>query len=287
MHTSMSKKQSKTAQEEMGRTWYGLPVSGKFVHDRPFGCGDAAFHFFCCPSPIATGKGCERAPTSGASCILYAPGASQFFAPLSRDAKDATVCDHVAFSAVKSSRLSRYGIPVNEWIPIDRPDRIRRHILDIYEEERSGLDLAATAIRHLKQLLLISLSREIGRHEQVASLLGEEVVELFRSLCATVEQNPRRNWSVKELAARTGLSRTRFWTYFKEVIGISPQDFIINVRLREVCVLLTNTKLTIKEIADRTGFSNPYYLSRLFRKRLGCPPSQYAERFRVPKHLRK
>ena len=77
------------------------------------------------------------------------------------------------------------------------------------------------------------------------------------------------------LASRVGMNVNAFARLFKFHTGVSPHQFIQNRRIREACILLRYTTLTIDEIALMTGFSDRYYFSRLFKKKRGVGPAGF------------
>lgn len=82
--------------------------------------------------------------------------------------------------------------------------------------------------------------------------------------------------TVAELARQAQLSPRRFMTVFREVCGRSPLDYVIEVRLDRAAELLREGRLTISQVAERTGFASVHYFSRVFHQRRGVPPSLYA-----------
>ncbi|MDD5697575.1 MAG: AraC family transcriptional regulator [Victivallaceae bacterium] len=62
---------------------------------------------------------------------------------------------------------------------------------------------------------------------------------------------------------------------FKKFIGVPPGRYLQHRRLVEVCELLRESRLSIKEIAQFCGFESPDYLGRVFKQVLGCTPGQY------------
>ena len=55
---------------------------------------------------------------------------------------------------------------------------------------------------------------------------------------------------------------------------MAPAQFIAQVRIREAARLLTSTSLSMEDIAERTGFPNPAYFSRVFKRITGRTPTQ-------------
>ena len=80
---------------------------------------------------------------------------------------------------------------------------------------------------------------------------------------------------VSELASRSGLSVAHYTVLFRRQIGFSPIDWFLRLRLQWACELLDTSQSSIGEIARQTGFADPYYFTRCFRRIVGLPPRQY------------
>ncbi|MCZ2152941.1 MAG: DNA-binding transcriptional regulator, partial [Bryobacterales bacterium] len=80
---------------------------------------------------------------------------------------------------------------------------------------------------------------------------------------------------VEDVLRVTGLSRRVFESRFARVVGRTPHAEILRVQLNQVKTLLRESGLTLEAIAERTGFAHAEYLSAVFRKREGMPPSRY------------
>ncbi|MGH8023900.1 MAG: helix-turn-helix domain-containing protein, partial [Limisphaerales bacterium] len=65
--------------------------------------------------------------------------------------------------------------------------------------------------------------------------------------------------------------------------GLSPHQYLLELRLVRARSLLAETDLSIKEIALKTGFEDELYFSRLFRQKLNVTPTQWRNRSRQPK----
>ncbi len=74
---------------------------------------------------------------------------------------------------------------------------------------------------------------------------------------------------------KSGLSDKYFRESFKKLYGLSPTQFLINLRLNEAAKLLSQGVFTVTEVAQTVGFSDVYYFSRLFKKKFGIPPSKF------------
>lgn len=100
--------------------------------------------------------------------------------------------------------------------------------------------------------------------------------EFLDNLEKTVLDNIENNsFSVHDLSKSFGMSRTSLYMKLKNLVNLSPQDFIIHTKLKHAKSLLIQGDLSIKEVAYRSGFSNPKYFSTSFKKIYNITPSQY------------
>ncbi len=80
---------------------------------------------------------------------------------------------------------------------------------------------------------------------------------------------------VADILEQVPISRSSLERGIRKLLGRSPNAEINRVRLRKVCELLSQTELTLEEIAIRTGFTTSQYLSELFRKKENKTPGEY------------
>lgn len=81
--------------------------------------------------------------------------------------------------------------------------------------------------------------------------------------------------NVKDVLNIVPLSRRALEKRFRETLNRTPHDEIVRVKLARVKELLTETELPLSVIAERAGFKHIEYMSVVFKKELGIPPSQY------------
>ena len=81
--------------------------------------------------------------------------------------------------------------------------------------------------------------------------------------------------SVEGLAAAVNVSPSTLRSLFKEALGKSPSDYICEQRLKKAKEMLLITKLAVKVIAGKVGFSSYEYFSTVFRKYTGQTPREY------------
>lgn len=90
-----------------------------------------------------------------------------------------------------------------------------------------------------------------------------------------LQAHARENPPLKEIASQVHLAPNYFHRRFRELFGSTPFDTMLASRLNTARRLLAATDLSVKEIADRVGYRNPLYFSRLFKSRLNLSPVSY------------
>ena len=83
------------------------------------------------------------------------------------------------------------------------------------------------------------------------------------------------NLNVETLSEEIGMSRGHFQRKFKAITGQNPNEYIRTIRLNTAADLLLNKDISIKEIADVTGFGSQSYFCTLFLKQFNISPKQY------------
>jgi AraC-like DNA-binding protein len=93
-----------------------------------------------------------------------------------------------------------------------------------------------------------------------------------------VEANYSRDISISSLAEYIGLNKNYFSTFFRENIGMTPQQYLINFRINKACELLKNKSLSISEISRSVGYPDPLGFSKIFKQIKETSPKGYRER---------
>ncbi len=81
--------------------------------------------------------------------------------------------------------------------------------------------------------------------------------------------------SVSDAAAVAAMSVRNYLRRFKSEFGVTPLEYLMQLRFEAICAMLVGTKLPVDKIARRCGMGNGDRLGRLFRKRYGVSPTIY------------
>lgn len=85
--------------------------------------------------------------------------------------------------------------------------------------------------------------------------------------------------TIPELAAQYDLTAKQFAYLFQKYIGIGPNEYLIDHRMQHAKELLCTTTFSVAKISACVGYSDPYYFSKLFKKRTGFSPSALQRSF--------
>ena len=85
------------------------------------------------------------------------------------------------------------------------------------------------------------------------------------------------NLEIEEVAAHVCLSRTVFYRKLKSIVGMTPVEFIREIRLKRAEQLIVSSDYTFSQIAYMTGFADPKYFGKCFKKATGMTPSEYKQ----------
>lgn len=93
-----------------------------------------------------------------------------------------------------------------------------------------------------------------------------------------IRQNFQKNLSLEEVAQSAGISPYYFSKLFKEETGMNFTEYLTGLRIETAKQLLSNPKLSIKQVCVDSGYANPNYFSRIFKKWTGITPTEFRDR---------
>lgn len=81
--------------------------------------------------------------------------------------------------------------------------------------------------------------------------------------------------NLKKLASLHDLEVKKFAYAFHKYVGLFPIDYVIRHRMARASELLATSRCSVSDIAESVGYSDAHYFSRLFKKHVGCSPSEF------------
>ncbi len=100
--------------------------------------------------------------------------------------------------------------------------------------------------------------------------------EFLDKLVRIIQDNmSESSFDVVQLANALAVSKSSLYRKLKVMTGLSPVEFIRNIRLKHASQLLKNCSVTVAEVAYSCGFSNPKYFATCFKEEFGVTPKEY------------
>lgn len=241
--------------------------------DRPGGLGQYLLLRFLTPMEVRTECGVEQCQPG--TCLVYSPRFPQWYRGRNVGFRDdwchitgRDVAGVLAQAGIIPNRLLH---PRNsEFVPILLSE-IRR---ETQRQEPHWREVMATILCRL----LLQLGRAVEEAGRSADRPGELATERLREARVQIHERLADPWTVRKMAHLVGLSESRFGVCYRRCFGISPMEDLIRARLQHACWLLTNQHTAVQQAAEASGFRSIHYFSRLFHRRIGCPPREYAAR---------
>ncbi len=105
-------------------------------------------------------------------------------------------------------------------------------------------------------------------------LRGMTDPQLGRAI-ASMHETPQRSWTVEQLAAIAGMSRSKFCLRFRELVGESPMTYLTTHRMYLAAEHLSGAGARISDVAEAVGYASEKAFTRAFRRCYGLPPREY------------
>lgn len=148
------------------------------------------------------------------------------------------------------------------------------------QAEYNGHQPAREMLMHsLVSVILVWVSRQVIQRRNVQQR-PQRAREYLNGFIQLVEENYRQHVKVEDLAHRLGISVSHLNGTCRELAGQPALQIMHERQLLEAKRMLTYTSMTIYEMSDLLGFSDPTNFTRLFRRRVGISPKAFRDRLK-------
>lgn len=178
-----------------------------------------------------------------------------------------------------------------DFFPHDRADlyvKDDKHVMEKGESVINRVELAPD--RHFSLNLFIT--SKIPLRDSAGEIVGlagiardmersSRTLKPFAHMSAAVEhihENYADAIEIPYLARISGMSLSQFERKFKNLFQLTPQHYILEIRLNMACKLMITTEYTISQIAHDCGFYDHSHFTRQFVRKFGITPSEYQHR---------
>ncbi|MGM0903508.1 MAG: response regulator transcription factor [Bacillota bacterium] len=148
---------------------------------------------------------------------------------------------------------------------------------DEYGMIKEVFDLTSktSTFSELKHAVYEWVKKVLHALERMNTTLNIDYIDLAKDwIVAHLDQNI----TIQKIASHVYMNPTYFCEYFKNQMGETVLDFVTRVRIEKARDLLVSTDLRIYDIAQKVGYNDTKYFSKLFKKQYGDTPSKYKEK---------
>lgn len=145
----------------------------------------------------------------------------------------------------------------------------------IVEQLEKEIDSKKPGYRAISQSLLLLLIGKLSRwYDAPANANPFELMKIAKAV-TYLEQKLYEPINMKKLARMANTSERNFYRIFNKATNMTPNQYLINLRLRQASDLLKFSNMSITEIAYECGFQDSSYLSKIFKKYESLTPREY------------
>ncbi|MDE7333570.1 MAG: AraC family transcriptional regulator [Lachnospiraceae bacterium] len=167
--------------------------------------------------------------------------------------------------------LERTSLLESLVVHYDEDDQMRLCYEKMFEADKlpQNRDLIMNSIMYEYLFLLARKfpNGQISVNEKKSDYVEEALKYIEGKYCDAI--------SVQEIADHLNINRSYLHRLFKSVTGTSIQNYLLDYRIRQACILLKNTNLSVRSIAHTVSYADPLYFSRIFHQKMGISPSEY------------
>lgn len=136
-------------------------------------------------------------------------------------------------------------------------------------------------LARLTELMFVEVLRRYMEElapDQKGWLAGLKDPHVNRAI-TLLHAEPARAWTVEDLARDAGVSRSALADRFTDLIGESPMRYLTTWRMHLAKQMLSESRQSLAEIAERVGYESEYAFNRAFKRQVGNPPAAWRRKF--------
>ncbi|WP_426278910.1 AraC family transcriptional regulator [Chryseobacterium sp. S-02] len=182
--------------------------------------------------------------------------------------------NHLNYHLPKVDETSSWNIQLDEYFLFNNQSlaSATNNIMRIAMDDNSQKDIMADFA--LKELLIRLMQT------QARSMVEKNIAKNKSRIGFAVDyikKNLHQKLSIDSIAKLAYVSKSNFFKMFKDELGTSPNEFILQERINRAKELLASQN-SIKETAYQTGFSDANYFTRVFKQLVGVTPKNYQDK---------
>ena len=151
----------------------------------------------------------------------------------------------------------------------------RAELLNVFTRLIDTLKYEGMAYQQLATCQVIQLLGLVYTSALTGDASRNRREQLVHEIRYQIQGNWQQDINFETLAAEKNVSYVWLRKAFKEVMGVAPGQYHLNLKLDKATQLLRETSLSVSEVAYQTGFESLFYFSRIFRKKMAVSPTGF------------
>lgn len=205
--------------------------------------------------------------------FLIRPGEQTYY---KADDENPWIYMWVGFNGIKCETYLKYAnlSKDNPIFKYDKDNLLKKYILDI---------LSLNVMTHYNELkiegllhLFLGTLIENNNYKDYTNNYSIKDNYINKSI-EYINNNYSSNIKISDIAKHVGLNRSYFSNLFTKTLGVSPQEYLLSLRIEKACHLLEDLQLSIGEISMRVGYMDQLNFSKIFKKTKGVSPKLYRQ----------
>ena len=169
-----------------------------------------------------------------------------------------------------------------EFIHVRGLKRLATLVQLVRNEAQAQRPAREMVLGRLLEVLLIEALRAASTSAGSPGLLRGLADARLGSVLRCIHGDPRRAWTVEDLARAAALSRSVFFDRFRKEIGVPPMEYLLSWRMALAKNMLSNGNASVKSVAETVGYGSASSFSVAFTRSVGISPVQFAHRLGDP-----
>jgi AraC-like DNA-binding protein len=203
------------------------------------------------------------------SVVIYYPQEPQYYLYNLSD-KPEVYWLHFSGADIEN-HLNALGFKDKPWFNVG----VKNEYISVFDKVIKELQLRREHFFELSNLYALELLSLMSRSMSETNVNKHIINEQIQNAIELMNKNFNKTQSVNEYARLCNMSTCWFIHNFKAYTGMTPQQYITDIRISKAKELLLYSSFNITEIASIVGYDNPFYFSRIFKKNTSLSPREY------------
>ncbi|MBQ8233787.1 MAG: AraC family transcriptional regulator [Lachnospiraceae bacterium] len=181
------------------------------------------------------------------------------------------------------------------WFSVDINLDFISHLMSDYKLTSAKIIKGVNSPMHMEEILNLARHHPVGLkrsleftiHQQIAELsdhyyntTNHEEIPIAEQIQYYFNDHIHESITLDELCDYAGLGKTRLIAIFKQVYGVTPMSYFMNMKIEFAKSALKQSTLPISDISYQYGFYDSQYFSKVFKKYTGMSPMEYRRKLR-------